>query len=176
MLSFIFVIVCGLFEWKRISASSFVVCLSMYFPWGSKYQEGRVGVPFTGLPSHMWIGVQIEYQIVVRFVLLDLYFSVWCFVDFCLCVCSFSFVLSVHDRCHLWNMNPLHVRSIEFHSGVQYGFHCSSYCFEWGALLSIACFCHFVTRPFFHLRRLIIRLVFPNFSYILHKSNYIVHN
>ena len=50
LLSFIFVIlvVCGLFEWKRI-------CLFyMYCHWRSRYQEGRVGIPLTGLNPPQW--------------------------------------------------------------------------------------------------------------------------
>ena len=53
MLSFIFVIACGLFEWK--CTFFFIVCLYMYYCWRSSYQEGRVGneIPFTGLiPPH----------------------------------------------------------------------------------------------------------------------------
>ena len=40
-----FMIVCGLFEWKRICVGCFIVCLYMYCRWRSSYQEGRVGIP-----------------------------------------------------------------------------------------------------------------------------------
>ena len=48
-----FVIVCGLFERKWISAGFFLVYLYMYCRCRSSYQEGRVGIQLTGLtPPH----------------------------------------------------------------------------------------------------------------------------
>ena len=53
-------IVCGLFECKRISAGflSFVcalpleiVCLYLYFRWRSSYHEWLVGIPLIGLST-----------------------------------------------------------------------------------------------------------------------------
>jgi hypothetical protein len=38
MLSFIFVVVCGLFEWKQICAGFQIVCLYLYYCWRSNYQ------------------------------------------------------------------------------------------------------------------------------------------
>jgi hypothetical protein len=38
MFSFFFVIVCGIFEWNRIFAGFFIVCLYMYCRWRSSYQ------------------------------------------------------------------------------------------------------------------------------------------
>ena len=54
MLSFIYVIVCGLFEWNQIFQVFFIICLYMYCYWRSNYQEG-VGIPLSVLtPSHMY--------------------------------------------------------------------------------------------------------------------------
>ena len=52
-----FVIVCGLFEWKRICAGLFIVLLYIYSRWRSPYHEGRVGIPLTDLiPPHFCVG------------------------------------------------------------------------------------------------------------------------
>jgi len=40
MLTFIFAIVCGLFEWKRICADFFIVCFYLFWRWRPNYQEG----------------------------------------------------------------------------------------------------------------------------------------
>jgi len=48
MLSFIFVIVCGRFEIKRILCSFFVYA-DLYCLWRSNYQRGKVWIPLTGL-------------------------------------------------------------------------------------------------------------------------------
>jgi len=42
MLSFIFGIVCSLFEWPRICTGLFMVCVYSYCSWRWLYQEGRV--------------------------------------------------------------------------------------------------------------------------------------
>ena len=58
MLSFIFVIVCGLFEWERICAGFlFIVCLYYYCSGKSNYQDGRVGIPLNGLTRHIFLSV-----------------------------------------------------------------------------------------------------------------------
>ena len=50
MLSFTFVVVSGLFEWKRIYARFFfIVSLYMYCCWRSSYLKGRAWIPLTGL-------------------------------------------------------------------------------------------------------------------------------
>ena len=46
ILSFIFVILCGHFEWKQICADS-IVCLYLYCCWISIYQEKREDIPLT---------------------------------------------------------------------------------------------------------------------------------
>ena len=37
MLSFLFVIVCGLYEWNRFCADFVIVCLNLYCRWGSNW-------------------------------------------------------------------------------------------------------------------------------------------
>jgi hypothetical protein len=50
MLPFIFVIVCGLFEWKWLCAVFFIFCLYIYCLWITpSYQEWRIEIPFTVL-------------------------------------------------------------------------------------------------------------------------------
>jgi len=49
MLSLIFVIVYGLFEWKRVCAGFFSSFIYMYCCWRSSYQGRRVGIPFSSL-------------------------------------------------------------------------------------------------------------------------------
>jgi hypothetical protein len=70
MLSFIYVIVCGLFEWNQIFQVFFIICLYMYCYWRSNYQEG-VGIPLSVLtPSHMYAcpnpapGFPVSYVVV----------------------------------------------------------------------------------------------------------------
>ena len=55
MLSFIFLIVCGHFERKRICAGFLSFCLYMYCSWRSSYQEGMVGI--SSIPPYFcaWI-------------------------------------------------------------------------------------------------------------------------
>ena len=48
-LSFICVIVCGLFEWKRICAGFFSRLLIYVLPLEIQLSRGRVGVPLAGL-------------------------------------------------------------------------------------------------------------------------------
>ena len=54
MLSYIFEIVCGIFEWTGSKSVQvfFIICLNMYCCWRSSYKKGRVGIPLTGsVPS-----------------------------------------------------------------------------------------------------------------------------
>ena len=46
--------------WSSSSGSEsvqvfFIVCLYMYCRWRSSYQEGRIGIPVTGLNRHMFV-------------------------------------------------------------------------------------------------------------------------
>ena len=75
-LSFMFVIVCGLFEWKRICAGFFfIVCVYMCCRWRSSYQERRVGDPVIkrrGLRSSYQEG-RVEDPVIKRGVLRSSY-------------------------------------------------------------------------------------------------------
>ena len=75
-LSFMFVIVCGLFEWKQICAGFFfIVCVYMYCRWRSSYQERRVGDPVIkrrGLRSSYQEG-RVEDPVIKRRVLRSSY-------------------------------------------------------------------------------------------------------
>ena len=54
MLSFMFVIVCGLFWVEANLCRFFIIWLYVYCLWRSSYQEERVGIPLTGLsPPHI---------------------------------------------------------------------------------------------------------------------------
>jgi hypothetical protein len=54
MLSFIFVIVCGLFEWKKICACFFLSCVYICIAVGDPViKRGGFGIPLTSLaPPH----------------------------------------------------------------------------------------------------------------------------
>ena len=45
MLSFFFVIVCGLLKWKQIYVGFFIVCFYRYCHWRSGYQKGMGVIP-----------------------------------------------------------------------------------------------------------------------------------
>ena len=51
ILSFIFVIACGLFEWKRICTILFFLYRLFICVLRSSYQEGRIFIPLAGLTT-----------------------------------------------------------------------------------------------------------------------------
>jgi hypothetical protein len=62
--SLIFVMVCGLFKWKRICKGFFIVCLYVYCRWGYSYKEGRIRIPLAALTSFQartWISNVITW-------------------------------------------------------------------------------------------------------------------
>ena len=83
MLSFIFVIVCGLFEWKRICAC-FNYRLFLYYRRRSSYQEGKVRTPLIGLTLRqeldfprlmswvLFVFSQLRLEVIVLLILLEL--------------------------------------------------------------------------------------------------------
>jgi len=57
-----FEIVCGLFQWKRICAGFFAVCLYLYYPLRSNYQEFKTLPHFCACPKdRTWILIDICY-------------------------------------------------------------------------------------------------------------------